>query len=209
MIGTMKKNIKLFVSVSFRTLAVLAMFNGCTSQNVEQELFRPLSNRGFLSDYSKLQPISQTSYRYVNPNKSISKYGRFIIDNVEVIFDQMTKAKVGNWDDIEKLRAYMKKTVIDTLEPRYTAVERYPCSGVARVRIALTDIEFSAPFKLAKVSMEVEVIDSQTEEQIIALIESQKKGIPFYGYDQWSGAKSIMDDWAKRFYNRLEESRGH
>ena len=198
------------IIISVLCLIVFIILYGCESPDqTAQKYGQPLSSTGFLSDYSKLQPISQTSYRYVNPNKSIGKYGRFIIDNVEVIFDPMTKAKVGNWDDIEKLRAYMKRTVIDTLEPRYTAVERYSGPGVARVRIALTDIEYSAPFKLAKVSMEVEVIDSQTEEQIVALVESQKKGVPFYGYDQWSGAKSIMDDWAKRFYNRLEESRGH
>jgi hypothetical protein len=183
---------------------------GCQSPGqTDQRYGQPLSSTGFLSDYSKLQPISQTSYRYVNPDKGIGNYGRFIIDKVEVIFDAKTKGEIKSWDDIEKLRSYMRKTVIDTLEPRYTAVERHPGPGVARVRIALTDIEMSAPLKLAKVSMELEVVDSQTGEQVAALIESQKKGVPLYGYDRWSGAKAIMDGWAKRFYDRLEESRGH
>ena len=57
--------------------------------------------------------------------------------------------------------------------------------------------------------MEMELIDTQTGEQIGALVESQEKGVPFQGYDPWSGAKAIMDDWAKRFYDRLEEARGY
>jgi hypothetical protein len=57
--------------------------------------------------------------------------------------------------------------------------------------------------------MEAELLDSQTSEQIAALIESQKKGVLFYGYEPWSGAKAIMDDWANRFYTRLEEVRGY
>lgn len=189
---------------------VLTVFSGCTpSQRAEQESFRPLSKTGFLSDYSKLRPISETSYRYLNPKYSLAKYVNFIIEPVEVIFDPQAKADVGNWDDIEKLRAYMRKTFVDTLEPRYNAIAVKPGPSSARIRIALTNVEISAPLKLGSVSMEVELLDSQTSEQIAALIETQKKGVPFYGYDRWSGAKAIMDDWAKRFYNRLEEARGH
>ena len=77
------------------------------------------------------------------------------------------------------------------------------------IRIALTNVERSAPFKLGSVSMEVELLDTQTSEQIAALIESQEKGVPFYGYKPWSGAKAVMDDWAQRFYNRLEEAHGY
>jgi hypothetical protein len=202
-------NIKVFVLMLVCSLAVLTMFSGCTpSQKVEQESFRPLSKTGFLRDYSKLQPISETSYRYINPKYKLRNYAKFIVDPVEIIFDEQAKAKVKSWDDLEKLRAYMRRAVIDALEPRYTAVATRPGPGVARVRIALTNVEKSAPLKLGGVSMEGELLDSQTGEQIAAVIESQKKGVPFRGYDQWSGARAIMDDWAKRFYNRLEEARG-
>ncbi|MHC4497877.1 MAG: DUF3313 domain-containing protein [Planctomycetota bacterium] len=161
---------------------------------------------GFLSDYSGLEAISATSRRYVNTKYDLSKYSSFIVDPVEVYFKDT--AAVGNWDDVEKLRAYMRRAVINALEPRYTAIVTKPGPGRARVRIALTNVERSAPFKLGGVSMEAELLDSQTGEQIAAVIESRQKGVPFYGYDPWSGSKAIMDDWAKRFYNRLEEARG-
>ena len=201
----MKREFKIFVSVSIYSLTVVTMFSGCESSSSSGEL----SATGFLSSYSGLRPITETSYRYVNPKYDLGNYARFIIDPVEVIFDQHTKGKVSSWDDLEKLRAYMRRTFVDTLEPRYTAVGTSPGPGVARIRIALTNVERSAPFKLGSVSMEVELLDTRTGEQIAALIESQEKGVPFYGYDPWSGAKTIMDDWAKRLYNRLEEAHGY
>jgi hypothetical protein len=203
--GTMKKDIKLFVSVSFCTMAVLAMLIGCEAPSSTAEI----TVTGFLSDYSGLKPISDTSYRYVNPKYDLGRYGSFIVDPVKIIFNEQTKAKVKSWDDLEKLRAYMRKTFINAIEPRYNAVGRGPGPGTARIRIALTNVERAAPFRLGRVSMEVELLDTQTSEQIAALIESQEKGIPFYGHEPWSGAKAIMDDWAQRFYNRLEEAHGY
>jgi hypothetical protein len=205
MSGTMKKDIKLFVPVSFCTLAVLAILVGCEAPPSRAKM--PVA--GFLSDYSGLEPISDTSYRYVNPKYDLGNYAKFIVDPVEIIFNEQAKAKIKSWDDLEKLRAYMRRAFINALEPRYRAVATRPGPGVARIRIALTNVERSAPFKLGSVSMEVELLDTQTSEQIAALIESQEKGVPFYGYEPWSGAKAVMDDWAKRFYNRLEEARGH
>ena len=202
---SMKKDIRLFVSVSIYSLAVLTMFTGCESPSPSEEM----TVTGFLSYYSGLESISKTSYRYINPKYDLGNYAKFIVDPVEIIFNEQTKAKVKSWDDLEKLRAYMRRAFIDALEPRYNAVAVRPGPGAARIRIALTNVERSAPFKLGSVSMEVELLDTQTSEQIAALIESQEKGVAFYGYEAWSGAKAVMDDWAQRFYNRLEESHGY
>jgi hypothetical protein len=160
---------------------------------------------GFLSDYSGLEEISAASRRYVNPKYNLSEYSSFIVDPVQVYFKDGTEAP--GWDDVQRLRAYMRRAVIGTLEPRYTAVATKPGPGTARIRIALTNVERSAPFKLGSVSMEAELLDSQTGEQMAAVIESRRKGVAFAGYKAWSGARAIMDDWAKRFYSRLEEAR--
>jgi hypothetical protein len=199
------KNIRLYLPIPIYCLVMLIMLLGCESPQPSAKL----SVTGFLSDYSGLEPISDTSYRYVNPKYDLGNYGSFIVDPVKIIFNEQTKGKVKSWDDMEKLRAYMRNAFINALEPRYNAVGVHPRPGAARIRIALTNIERSAPFKLGGVSMEVELLDTQTSEQIAALIESQEKGIPFYGYEPWSGAKTIMDDWAQRFYNRLEEAHGY
>jgi hypothetical protein len=69
----MKSNIENLRSISTRTsllivltivvMAVLAMFTACASSPHRTEV--PAT--GFLSDYSGLRPISETSYRYINP----------------------------------------------------------------------------------------------------------------------------------------------
>jgi len=200
----MKKHVTLFISVSFCTLAVLAILVGCESTPLSEEM----TVTGFLSDYSGLERISNTSYRYVNPKYDLGSYGSFIIDPVEIIVNEQTKANVKSWDDLERLRAYMRGTFRNTLIHRYNVVAARPGPRVARIRIALTNVERSAPLKLGSVSMEVELLDTQTSEQIAALIESQETGVSLYS-DQWSGAKAVMDGWARRFYNRLEEASGY
>lgn len=130
MSGTMKKDIKLFVSVSFCTLAVLTILVGCEAPPSRAKM--PVA--GFLSDYSGLEPISDTSYRYVNPKYDLGNYAKFIVDPVEIIFNEQAKAKIKSWDDLEKLRAYMRRAFINALEPRYNAVAARPGPGVARIR---------------------------------------------------------------------------
>ena len=103
----------------------------------------------------------------------------------------------------------MRKTLIDMLEPRYNAAGTRPGPGTAIVRIALTNVEKSKPLRMGSVSMEMELLDPITSEQIAALVESQKKGVPFSGLYPWSGVKAVMDDWTRRFYNRLEEAHGY
>jgi hypothetical protein len=191
--------------VSICSMAILITLVGCGPANEPAEI--PAT--GFLSDYANLKPISPTSYRYMNPKYNLRDYSRFIIDPVEIRFTPQTKDMVGNWDELEQLRAYMHKTLMRQLINRYDPTATRPGPGVARLRIALTNVAKSAPFRLGSVSMEAELVDTQTTGQIGAVIESQSKGVPLQGYDHWSGAKAAMDDWAMRFYNRLEEARGY
>jgi hypothetical protein len=58
-------------------------------------------------------------------------------------------------------------------------------------------------------SMEMELLDTQTGEQIGALVESQEKGRLLGEYYKWENAKAVIDGWAKRFYNRLKEAHGY
>ncbi len=187
------------------TLGSIIVFAGCDSSPPIDEI----STTGFLSDYSGLKRISPKSRRYINPKYDLGNYSSFMIKPVELRFKGKTKEGIGNWDELEKLKSYMHRTLIDTLEPRYTAVATRPGPKTAIVRIALTNVEKSKPLRMGSISMEMELLDSITGQQIAALVESQKKGVPFYGLYPWSGAKAVMDDWAQRFYNRLEEARGY
>ena len=63
-------------------------------------------------------------------------------------------------------------------------------------------------FGVGNVTMEVEIIDAGTGEQIGAVVETQKGSrIPFTNLGKWTTARKIMDGWGKRLKERLEEVR--
>jgi hypothetical protein len=112
----------------------------------------------------------------------------------------------------------MHTALVKAIEDKYEIVY-HTAPGVARVRLAITDLKKSGIVQnilpigkavgtgLGGASLEAELIDSQTGEQIGALVESQiGKRLSLDGYATWGDAKAIMDRWAKRFRARLDEA---
>ena len=185
---------------------VLTMTAACTKQ---------AKKTGFLSDYSRLE-AKDKSLQYIDM-KRLGEYSRFIVEPVvvrgmDVKLDTKTRTDLAN---------YMHNAILDAVRDPYIIVSR-PSAGIARVRVAITDIEKSSPVlniipqtKLSGVglggaSMEGEVIDSMSNEQIAAVNQTQKgKRLSLAGIKKWGDAKAVMDDWAKRFRKRLDEAHGY
>jgi hypothetical protein len=174
---------------------------------------------GFLSDYSKLERQSDVSARYRAPGNRLGNYSKFIIDPVVIHFHtgSKTKAKLKE-QDLTDLKNYMHDALVKAIEDKYEVVY-HPAPGVARARIAITDLKKSGIIQnvlpigkvagtgLGAASLEGELIDSQTGEQIGALVESQiGKRLSLDGYSTWGDAKGIMDRWARSFRARLDEA---
>ncbi len=187
---------------------------GCESQE--------LIKTGFLSDYSRLRSESSTSLRHIN-KVALARYSNFIVDPVEVHFhrgakavEHRTKGKLTQ-RQMTDLTNYLHARIIKAVQDSGNRVVYRPAAGVARLRVALTDIDRSTAASLlpqAKLagagiggaSMEAEVVDSMTGEQIGAVVESKKGSkMPFANLGQWDAAKQVMDDWVKRFKKRLSE----
>jgi hypothetical protein len=174
---------------------------------------------GFLSDYSKLQKESDSSMRYIN-EAAMPKYSTFIIDPVKVVLVSKAKAE-GKLTDkqLTDLTNYMYSKIVDAVHGAGKKVDNQPAAGVARIRVALTDIEKTSAINIIPqasllgagiggASMEAEVVDSVTGEQIGAVVESGKGGrIPFTNLGDWSAAKSVINGWTDRFQKRLEETK--
>jgi hypothetical protein len=187
---------------------LLMLFCGCASK---------VQKAGFLSDYSKLQAQSDTSMRYLNEEKA-KNYKSFIIDPVQVYFHSKSEAaKKIKKEKVQELTQYMHDAVVKSLGDAY-AIESVPGPGVCRVHIAITDLKKAEPALnllpvtkmtgagLGGASLEIEFLDSQTGEQIAALVESQiGSRLSLAGYSEWGDAKEIMNGWAKRFRARLDE----
>ena len=190
-------------------VGLMAMQCGCSAK---------LGTRtGFLSDYSRLERQSDVSYRYIGP--SVGSYSRFIVDPVKAHFHTGSKASKLSNEELTDLQNYMHMAVLKALSDGYMVVYQ-PAPGVARIRIALTDVKKSKVMQnivpaakvvgsgLGGASMEIEVLDSQTGVQVGAAIESQLGSrLSLKGITKWGDAKAVMDDWAKRLCARLDEAR--
>ena len=190
-------------------VAVTSLFCGCQEEQV---------TTGFLSDYSRLQPSGQ-ALRYLPPG-ALEKYSMFIIDPVVVHFHARVKGTQASSRDLAHLKQYMYAAVRNAISDRYAIVAKSG-PGVARVRIAITNIKASKVLQniipMAKVagtglgsaSMEAELVDSQTGRQIAALVETQTGSrLSFDGLSKWGDAEAVMKGWANRFRKRLDEAHG-
>lgn len=170
---------------------------------------------GFLSDYSKLQKESDSSLRYVN-EKAVAGYSGFMVDPVKVVLQSGAKSE-GQLTEQQKtdLTNYLHSKIVEAVQGAGKKVVYQPAAGVARVRVALTNIEKTSAVNMVPqasllgagiggASMEAEVVDSVTGQQIGAVVESGKGSrIPFANLGDWTAAKSVMDGWAERFQKRL------
>lgn len=172
---------------------------------------------GFLSSYSKLEEASPTSLRWVDED-ALRGYTTFKIDAVEIYYHE--DASHADWDSEQELRKYTHRKMREAIEGAYSVVAA-PGPGVARVRIALTDIDKARPLmKVLPVgvvlgtgkggaAMEAEIVDSRTGEQLVAIVETQEGSrIPLEGMKRLSDAKGIIDGWAERFRERLDAIHG-
>jgi hypothetical protein len=202
------------------TLGLIAMLSGCGQGKKE------MSRAAFLSDYSKLKPESDTSLRYID-KKSLATYSSFIVDKVEVHFQEGAEAIETKFrgklteTDIADLTSYFDAELVKAVgDAGYTVVFQ-PGPGVARMRTAITDIKETnvvlAAVPQARLisgagvggaSVEFEIVDSKTNRQIAAVLE-RKAGsrVPFTGLTEWGGAKAAVNNWVKRMKKRLEEAR--
>jgi hypothetical protein len=182
---------------------------------------------GFLSDYSKLQRVSDTSCRYIN-KAAAAKYTAFIVDPVVVHFQEGGKAIVTKSEgklteqDMMDLTNYFHDAIIKAITDAGYPVVYQPRYNVARIRVAITDLDETnvalAAIPQTRVisgagvggaAMEAEVVNSMTGQQIAAVVESKAGSrMPFTGLSDWGGAKSAMDEWAKRLKERLDEAKG-
>jgi hypothetical protein len=171
-------------------------------------------NTGFLSDYSRLQKESDSSLRYVN-ERALKQYSAFIVDPVQARLG--TSRSELTQQQLSDLKNYTHSKIIEAVKGAGKRIAYQPGSGVARIRVALTDLEKTGAINMLPqasllgagvggASMEAEVVDSVSDMQIGAVVESkQGSRIPFSNLGDWTAAKGVIDSWATRFQERLTQ----
>jgi hypothetical protein len=173
---------------------------------------------GFLSTYKNLEPVSGNLLRYIGPD--VGEYSKFIIDPITVKCYDPKACKDIKPENMAHLQEYFYQQIVKDKPDRYEIVST-PGPGVARIRCAVTNLQKSTPalnvlpwtklagVGLGQVSAEMELVDSQTGKQLAAAINSDTGSrFSLSGLSQWGDVEAVMNDWAKRFWLRVDEAHG-
>ncbi len=170
---------------------------GCASESPP-----PPVKTGFLSTNRNLVQIDHNSWRYLDPNNRLARYNKFIVDPVTVAFPEGSKGMDTSYGDVQLACNYMRDTIVETLSRKYEVVDN-AAGDVAKVKIALTDA-YDAGGRVG-VAMEGELVDSVSDVQIGALVESQiGKNLTINRFWTEKDATRIMDDWANRLLDAID-----
>lgn len=196
-------------------LTALFILAGCAGPVEKPE------QAGFLSDYSRLALMKNDNLRYVD--ERVSDYESFIIDPVAILFERDPVNPVFSDKELEDLTQY----AVDELTQQLTkndgyAVVNEPGQGVARIRIGLAEVDDTigllnvsiytkiTGLGLGGLSIEGEIVDSVTGEQIAAAIRwGSGSRVLRAGYTHTGDAKILIDKWAKQIRKQVDERHGN
>ncbi|MCE5341294.1 MAG: DUF3313 domain-containing protein [Planctomycetaceae bacterium] len=200
----------------------LVLISGC---------WESADNTGYLSDYSKLNEVSGfekvegSTFRYTDSSVAKGKYQGFIVDPVAIKFQIESKAAVAQTkgklkqNDVNDLVNYLYSAIIDAVNESGYKIVYHAGAGVARVRVAITDLRKTnivfAAVPTARITtgigtggaaIESEMIDSVSGKQITACVASKPGSrVPFTDLSDWGGAQHAMDVWVNNFRKQLAD----
>ena len=174
----------------------------------------------FLSDYSKLEEIDENHLVYDSGN--LGNYSKFIIDPVVMLYRDPEEKRIFTDEELEDLRIHFETKVREALikDNRYQIVEVVG-PGTAKLRIGITGVDDTigalnitiytkiTGAGLGGASMEGELVDSMTGEQIGAAIRwGSGSRILRAGFTHTGDAKIVMNRWAKDLRDRIDGAHG-
>jgi hypothetical protein len=196
---------------------------------------------GFLGDYSKLAPDPKNGdlLLYEKDRDALKKYDKFVFNPVTIYLLPQAQARGIDPDDLERLAVYFKQAVTDELEKsgRYKIVTE-PGPDVLVLNVAITNVEPTGGKKnaavtgattaatigvapgasllvprlsIGKISIEGEMLDSGSGEQLVAFMTSKGGRRWFSGFNafkKWGDIEAAFRSWAKEFRQRLDEVHG-
>ncbi|MBA4417226.1 MAG: hypothetical protein C0392_04855 [Syntrophus sp. (in: bacteria)] len=193
---------------------------------------------------------------YLKADLDLKSYNKVLLDRIIVWYSHDADYKGIDPTELKALTDYFHEAVVKALGSDYPVVTE-PGPGVLRIRIAITELVATKPLASVVVlvtpyatiadlasgavtkggvgsspyvgdaAIEVEFLDGQTNEQLIAYVERRigKKynvdlsegpvkavstGAVSYGkaYTTWGYTKDAFDYWAKKLRKRLDEAHG-
>jgi hypothetical protein len=191
-------------------LALLVGLTACGGQST--------SRNGFLSDYSKLKENSRYagSRIYANPAAPLKNYSRFIVNPVQVRLSSIGAHRSSDPEKLQEISQYAHKQFVTALQNGGYEVVTSPGPGTLILRSALTEVApselkpraYLLNISLGGASIEAEFVDALSGEVVVAVMESQRGKKITTGSNDYENAKNVIDRWAARLVQRLDEEHG-
>ncbi len=199
---------------------------GCATKQVRHS--------GFLKNYPEFKagPKGGADLVYMKEGVDFKRYNKIMMDHVVLYFKDDAKYKGIHPEELNEMSDAFHKAIADNLEGAYPLVVE-PGSDVMRLRFAITDVVASKPGMgtiatvmpiglalstikkgatgthtgVGQASIEVEILDSMTNERIAVAIDT-KPGGKIEGFSKWGAVKGAFEFWAKRLRHWLDETHG-
>jgi Protein of unknown function (DUF3313) len=187
---------------------------------------------GFLKDYSNLKPnpsLGENALTFSNPDehKNLHKYIAMIVDPVQVyLASNADESKLP--DKARGVGArYFHNALIEAVSTAFPVVDQ-PGPLVLRLRSAIIGVDVGGPvpaadksansadaldhaINIGKVGVEMELVDSETGEQIAAMVDRENLGadaeigsVDFSKQEKYAAAREAFDGWAHRVREFLD-----
>ena len=167
----------------------------------------------------------------------LKPYQKILLSPIEIWLNEKSSYKGINPDELKAITDYFAKAIEKQLGSSYPIVNE-PGPGVLHLRIAITNVQRIKPKRkwygyipvalvveggkkaarsaagdtvdLIEATVEMEALDSVSEERLVAAIDSQKSDKIKRAKDEvsWEPIQKILDYWAERIRIRLDEARG-
>ncbi|MGI9264034.1 MAG: DUF3313 domain-containing protein [Gammaproteobacteria bacterium] len=175
---------------------------------------------GFLSDYSKLVEVDENHLVYATDD--LGNYSKFIIDPIAMLYRNPEDDQIFSDAELEELQEHFATKVREALteDDGYSVVDAEG-PGTVRLRIAITGVDDTigalnitiytkvTGAGLGGASMEGEIVDSVTGEQIAAVIRwGSGSRVLVAGLTHTGDAKIVINRWAKDLRERIDEAHG-
>lgn len=183
---------------------------------------------GFISDYSNLELEKDELVEltedeaYVYLNDHLAGYRKFLVDDIVLLYQPDPENQKFTQEDLDELLEYTHSVLIQALTRDDTyAITTEPGEGIARFRVALTDVEATigalnivsytkiTGAGLGGAAIEAEIIDSVTGEQLAAAIRwGGGSRFARAGYTKTGDAKIILKRWANSIRDKIDKLNG-
>ena len=189
-----------------------------------------IMSSGFISGNPQFEPDKDFpgTMIYQKPGVNLAAYSKVLIDPIEIWIAPDSKIKGLDADESKEIADTLRQELVKELEPDYPVVNE-PGAGVLGVRLAITNVHLKTKKRgllgytpigfvvttaanmagmrteLTQASIEAEILDGESNEQLGALIDPFANGKEDEKLT-WDDVRKRFEAYAKRFRARIDQA---